>query len=445
MDIWKSLDGMVEAELTSAEPGAALEAANARGIPLYDVIQVGDLTARFRVRRRDCRTLEALSEKRGETLRLRRRLGAYWTLKRLLARPMLLCGLAVFLAAAIFLPTRIFFVRVEGNMTTPTRLILDAAGESGIRLGFRPRKSPRSRDGRARRSRRTHLPSPRVFSADPTSAFSYPIASEIVQLTPSRSVRSEKMKNALLSALPQLQWAGVNTSGCVATVSVRERTDPEVTEQDSAVSSIVASRDGFIVSATVTRGNFLCRVGQSVKAGQVLVSGYTDCGICIQATRAEGEIYAQTSRDFAAVTPAQWTVRGEQTAVRRKYSLIIGKKRINLWKDSGILQGSCDRMDRRYELTLPGGFRLPVTLCVEEYTFYDGEMMTLEPDAAEAALSKFAQSALTQQMVAGRILSREESITQSEDKYLLEGTYACVEMIGRVRREQIGDTNGKSG
>ena len=109
MDIWKSLDGMVEAELTSAEPGAALEAANARGIPLYDVIQVGDLTARFRVRRRDYRTLEALSEKRGETLRLRRRMGAYWTLKRLLARPMLLCGLAVFLAAAIYLPTRIFF------------------------------------------------------------------------------------------------------------------------------------------------------------------------------------------------------------------------------------------------------------------------------------------------------------------------------------------------
>ena len=185
MDIWKSLDGMVEAELTSAEPGAALEAANARGIPLYDVIQVGDLTARFRVRRRDYRTLEALSEKRGETLHLRRRMGAYWTLKRLLARPMLLCGLAVFLAAAIFLPTRIFFVRVEGNVNTPTRLILDAAGESGIRFG----------------------------------------ASR-------RAVRSEKMKNALLSALPQLQWAGVNTSGCVATVSVRERTDPEVTEQD---------------------------------------------------------------------------------------------------------------------------------------------------------------------------------------------------------------------
>lgn len=362
------------------------------------MIQVGDLTARFRVRRRDYRTLEALSEKRGETLRLRRRMGAYWTLKRLLARPMLLAGLAVFLAAAIFLPTRIFFVRVEGNVNTPTRLILDAAGESGIRFG----------------------------------------ASR-------RAVRSEKMKNALLSALPQLQWAGVNTSGCVATVSVRERTEPEVTEQDSAVSSIVASRDGFIVSATVTRGNFLCRGGAVGEGGAGADLRVHRLRHLHSGDEGGGGDYAQTSRDFAAVTPAQWTVRGEQTAVRRKYSLIIGKKRINLWKDSGILQGSCDRMDRRYELTLPGGFRLPVTLCVEEYTFYDGEMMTLEPDAAEAALSKFAQSALTQQMVAGRILSREESITQSEDKYLLEGTYACVEMIGRVRREQIGDTNGKSG
>ena len=30
MDFWKSLEGMVEAELTSAEPGAALAAINDR-------------------------------------------------------------------------------------------------------------------------------------------------------------------------------------------------------------------------------------------------------------------------------------------------------------------------------------------------------------------------------------------------------------------------------
>ena len=398
MDIWKSLDGMVEAEITSAEPAAALEAANARGITLYDVKQLSDLTSCFRLRRRDYRSLAAISEKRGDTLRLRRRLGVYWTAKRLLGRPMLMWGLAALLAAAMYLPTRVFCVRVEGNVTVPSRRIQEAAEESGIRFG----------------------------------------ASR-------RAVRSEKMKNTLLSALPQLQWAGVNTAGCVATVSVRERTDSAVSEQDPTVSSVVAARDGVITSVTATRGNSLCRVGQAVKAGQVLISGYTDCGLCIRATRAEGEVYAQTSRTFAAVTPSKWTFRGAPGAVRRNYSLIIGKKRINLWKDSGILQGSCGRMDRRYDITLPGGFRLPAALCVEEYTFFEEETQTVEPADAETALSRFAGRMLTQLMVAGLILGRQESVTGSKDGYRLEGTYACTEMISRVRREQIGDINGKSG
>lgn len=398
MDFWKSVGGMAEAELTSAEPVAALAAINDGNIPLFNVREEGNLTVRFLVRRRDYRQLSALCEKRGETLRLCRRLGLYWTGRRLLGRPVLLIGLALFLAAALYLPSRIFFVRVEGNTTVPTRLILEAARESGIRFGASRRK-----------------------------------------------VRSEKMKNALLSTVPQLQWAGVNTAGCVATISVRERTDPKLNQKDLTVSSIVASRDGFVLSATVTRGNALCRVGQAVKAGQVLISGYTDCGICIQATRAEGEVYAQTSRTLTAVTPSQWVFRGEQTAVRKKYSLLLGKKRIILWKDSGILGDSCGRMNAEYTITLPGGFSLPVTLCVDTYRFYESEPSTAEAETVEAALFAFARRYLSQQMVAGSILSRQESITASGSVYKLEGSYVCAEMIGRVREEQIGDSNGKNG
>lgn len=398
MDFWKSLEGMVEAELTSAEPGAALAAINDRNVPLFDVRQEGDLTVRFLLRRRDYGEIAALCEKRGEKLRLCRRLGIYWAGRRLMARPVLLLGLALFLAAALYLPTRIFFVEVEGNTTVPTRLILEAAGESGIRFG----------------------------------------ASR-------RAVRSEKMKNALLSKVPELQWAGVNTAGCVATISVRERTDPKLTQKDSAVSSIVAARDGFVLSATVTRGTALCRVGQAVKAGQVLISGYTDCGICIQATRAEGEVYAQTNRFFTAVTPSQWAFRTDATAVRKKYSLLLGKKRIILWKDSGILEGSCGRMDTEYKLTLPGGFSLPAALCVEVYTEYETESAAVGAGTAEAALSGFARRYLSRQMIAGSILGKQEPVTDTDGVYRLEGSYVCAEMIGRVRAEQIGDTNGKSG
>ena len=393
MDFWKSIAGQVEVELTSAEIGAALGAINARGMEILELKQVSDLTCRFRVRRKDYRALAALCEKRGDKLRLLGRKGLYWTGKSLTKRPLLLLGMALFLTAVLYLPSRVFFVRVEGNSTVPTRLILAAAEESGICFG----------------------------------------ASR-------REVRSEKMKNALLSAVPQLQWAGVNTSGCVATISVRERTDPEVKEESEEVSSLVAARDGYILSATVTRGNALCYPGQAVKAGQVLVSAYTDCGICIQATRAEGEIYAQTSRSFEAVTPSQWAQKGEVTDVKRKISLLLGKKRINLWKDSGILEGSCGRMYEEYYITLPGGFQLPAALCVEEYTFC--EMQTIELTAPEAALSQFAESSLKQQMVTGRILAKCEDVALEDSVYRLTGEYVCTEMIAKVQREQIGDTNG---
>lgn len=396
MDLWKSLAGMVEVELTSAEPEAALGAISTRGIEIFRVEQKGELTMRFRIRRKDYGMLVALCEKRGEKLKLLQKSGLYWAGRQLLRRPVLLAGMALFLALVLYLPSRVFFIRVEGNVTVPTRQILEAAGESGICFG----------------------------------------ASR-------RQVRSEKVKNALLSAVPQLQWAGVNTAGCVATISVRERTDTQASQQEWEVTSIVAARDGYILSGTVTRGNALFQVGQAVKAGQVLVSGYTDCGICIQATRAEGEVMAQTNRTLEAVTPSQWVLRGEGTGVHRKYSLLFGKKRINLWKDSGILDTTCGRMYMEYYVTLPGGFQLPLALCVEEFTSYETREAELSQSVAEEALTEYADSYLLQQMVAGEIQSRQQTVCLDGGIYRLKGSYVCVEMIGRIQREQIGDTNGK--
>jgi len=396
MDLFQSMSGMMEVELTSAEPEGALGAVSAAGIETFHIIHKGELTLRFRIRRRDHALLAALCEKRGETLKLLRKRGLYWAGRRLLGRPVLLLGMALFLTMVLYLPSRVFFVRVEGNTVVPSRQILAAAEECGIRFGASRRK-----------------------------------------------VRSEKVKNALLSAVPELQWAGVNTAGCVATISVRERTEVKPTEYEWEVANIVAARDGYILSGTATRGNALFQPGQAVKEGQVLISGYTDCGICIRATRAEGEVLAQTRRELEAVTPEKWAYREAEGETRKKYSLLIGKKRINLWKDSGILDPGCGRMYREYNVTLPGGFRLPLSLCVEEFTVYETTVKALSQQEAEGALTEFADRYLSRQMVAGTVQNRLQRVSRFGGVYRLKGSYVCAEMIGRVQREQIGDTNGK--
>lgn len=397
MGIFRSLAGMVEVELTSANPTGALRNISAAGIHLYGVSQIGDLTLQFEILRKDFVKLRGLTEKRGETLCLKRRKGLYWSGKRLLNRPLLLCGLAILLGAALFLPSRIYFVQVEGNTTIPTRLILSEAQNCGIGFG----------------------------------------ASR-------REVRSEKMKNALLAAIPELQWAGVNTKGCVAVISVREKTTANENTAVPDVSGIVAARDGVIFSCTVESGNALCKVGQAVRKGELLISGYTDCGLSIRATRSVGEIYAQTEWDLEAQTPSEYVYRGKKTETKKKYALIIGKKRINFYKDSGISDATCDKMSEVSYLTLPGGFTLPVALVTEQWSSYEQQTMAVEPEMAQMLLEGFAQSYLQQQMIAGQILQKKQQISQWEGAYCLQGQYACYEMIGREQSGEILTDYGKS-
>ena len=135
MGLIQSLKGMVRVELVSGEIPGALAAIAQMGIPI-SFVKTGDaLTVRFDVRREDYRRLAAVCKKRGDALRILGRKGIYWTGKSLIRRPVLLSGMAVLLAAVLYLPGRVLFVRVEGNERIPAGRILEAAEECGICFG----------------------------------------------------------------------------------------------------------------------------------------------------------------------------------------------------------------------------------------------------------------------------------------------------------------------
>lgn len=389
MDLWRSLTGMITAQVTSADPAGVLTEIHKRDIELEKVRFVDELTLLFTFRRSDLKRIRQITDKRGDDISILGRNGIYWRMRSLLKRKVLLAGVLFFVLLTAFLPTRIFFFRVEGNENVPTNQILELAAQCGIRFG----------------------------------------ASR-------REVRSEKVKNALLSAVPQLEWAGINTSGCVATISVRERQTTEQVPAIQGVSSIVAVRDGVIRDITVTNGSTACKVGQAVKAGQVLISGYTDCGLTIRAGRAEGEIYADTSRTLSFVLPKNAALRGQAKEEIKKYSLLLGKNRINFCQDSRILDSSCVKMYEEKCLTLPGGFVLPVAIVTETWV-YCHETAPTAGDDIQSALSSFAQRYLQTQMVAGAVLTRQEEFTNEDGVACLKGVYACYEMIGREHNEEI--------
>lgn len=383
MKLVDSLKGEITIEITSADVSAVLTAISESGILMTDVEILSNLCVRLVVSRSCFKRLRSIVQRRGEDYRIISRAGIYWGFKNLMHRPVLVIGLCVLIFLTMYLPSRILFIEVEGNIQIPKRLILEKVQMYGV-----------------------------SFGAD------------------RRSIRSERIKNGLLGTIPELQWVGVTTDGCVAKIHVRERSEAEQQRQDFTVTSIIASRDGVIQSITANRGTALCKVGQAVTAGQVLISGYTDCGLSIRADEAEGEIFARTNRNLSVVTPEIQLTKGRIIRSEKKFSLIIGKNRINFYKDSGILDTTCVKMYTENYMTLPGSFHLPVILLVEDRIYYD--LTESETVDAETVLTDFADRYLTSQMVAGKILHRSETV----EAFTLEGQYACLEMIGQVRYEE---------
>ncbi len=383
MGLWKSLRGAVQIEITGADIGRSLRRLTEAGITLEKITVSGNLSISACIARRDYPRLVQILTPFGDEIRETKRIGIYWKLHSLKHRPVLMAGLFLYFLFFMFLSTRVLFVTVKGNEQVPTRYILEQAKGYGLSFGVS-----------------------------------------------NREVRSERIKNGLLEKVPQLQWVGVNISGCVAEISVEEQPEQEkVPNADYPVSHIVAKTDGVILSCTVREGNALCSVGQAVRKGQILVSGYTDCGLTIQAGRSDGEIYGQTLQNIQALMPEKAETRVASQKVYQVYTLIAGSRQYT-WGDTQIWESDpADSIKtvQRYQLTLPGGFTLPVTLEKATYTFYETEETVV---ANQWDISEYAKNYLKNQMIAGEILATQEDFSQEGGVLILHGKYRCKEMIG---------------
>ena len=395
MNFWKSAAGVYEIEIISASLTATLSRLNNAGISLWDIRHIDQLTVQVAVYKHQYELIRRIIDACGDAVSIKKTRGLYWNISSLRYRPVLIAGMAILLLVALYTPTRVLFVRVEGNTEIADNLIIEKAEICGIKFG----------------------------------------ASR-------RAVRSEKIKNALLEVMPDLEWAGINTYGCVAVISVKERSNPQFSEKDSAVASVVAKCDGIVTKITTIRGNPICKIGQAVKKGQILISGYTDCGLSLRAERAEGEVFAETRREIIALSPIKFTKREGQTGIKRRYSLVFGKNIINFYKDSGISDSSCVKMYKEKFVTLPGGFRLPIIVIIEEQ-ICSATSSEVDTDAENYLWhNDYSADYLKGQMLSGEIIKQSSVGFCQDEAYITKANYACNEMIGQIRGEEILHNDG---
>ena len=234
----------------------------------------------------------------------------------------------------------------------------------------------------------------------------------------------------MLTRLPELAWMTVNVSGSRAIVLVEERVEKPEIYIESAGADIVAARTGIIRRLSVLNGTPLVGTGQSVTAGETVISGTMESlSRDARYVRAQGGVTADTWYEFSAVCPAQMQEKTPRAGVRRRFALKFGKSRYNFYFSSGNTVDGCDKIIHNYNAGIRGLFALPVTLVVEELRPY---RLSGAVPADTAAMGARLEARL-EDGLRGVVLS--SSVTEGDNGGLAVVTLraACRENIAQVK------------
>ncbi len=385
MKIFYYLRGYSVIEICGASPGWALNKISDARIAFWDICQIDSMTVRVKVfRGSEQYVCSAAASAMCDSKTVATR-GIFEITDRIVGRPVLLIMLLFSILAALLLPCFVFFYEVEGNETIPEQRILRALNGSEIGFG-------------------TYGP------------YIYP----------------RRARDRVIADIPELQWLTIVQNGCRAKVVVREREQAPALEARKGFANVIASRSGIITKQAVYLGQPLCKVGDTVSKGEVLVSGVVDLERTYLLEPANAEIFARTWRQIAACIPTSYRDKSAVSGQKKCLWLVFGGRRIKIFGNSGISYGSCDKMISTKTVTLPQGLQLPISVVTETFCLYEDHTTQMKQSDAERILTAYAEEMTNLQMKAGQILGKSGQMEKGKGQYLLTSTLECHEMIAEV-------------
>ena len=378
--------GLASVRVQCACPEEVLNACAGTGIVLRKV-QLSEDGLTLCVRRRDLAALRCVCTGLGARISAVRVYGVLPFAERIRKRYVLLAGAVICILAVWLSSLFIWQITVSGNTGVRTDEILSQLEELGVHIGA-------------------------------------------CRLT----VNQSRISNEMLRRLTDLSWIAVNISGSRARVTVREETPAPEIADESTPAVICAGKSGVISSMTVRSGAAAAAVGDTVQAGDILVTGQMDSiSSGSRYVHAQAQIRARTWYTMSAIMPVNARLRTPGTEARSKNALIFGKNRLNLYFDSGIFTAEYDKIINGRDLSFLGSV-LPVrTEKTEIFASVLEETQIPEADAVSLLQRRLTQRLQTEIGENGRIVSTDFSTQSGNGTVTVILRAECEEEIGQTR------------
>ncbi len=286
--LFQYLRGYLVITVTGKYPERFFNVCAARHILIWDLFSCSQTVFKCSISNRGFRLLPQVVKKTGVQVKIIKKCGLPTVIKRLKKRMWFLIGLAVFFLLLIVMNQFIWKIEVTGCETVSATYVREVLSECGLNIGaFRP------------------------------------------------FVDEKHLQNQMLVKMPELSWLWADKRGSKVIVQVKERTlPPDIFDKD-AFCNIKAAKDGVIDSMIVKNGTPLVALGDTVRAGDILVSGLilSEKGVEPRKVHSEAEIYARVWYEKTKAF-SLWSRKVNETGKKeKKYTLHLFGWNLNLFFD----------------------------------------------------------------------------------------------------------------
>ena len=253
--LFRLLAGYLRFRAEGGSPERFLNAASRGNLRLWD-IRVKDGVLNACAYRRSRAGLKKAAGAAGSRLVIQKECGLPFVFMRYRFRKGIVAGVLLFFAVLWFFSGFIWTVQIEGNSRVSAAAITQALSDAGLRPG-------------------------------------------VFRLT----LNLHEAENKTLASLPDLSWMSINLFGSTAVVRVKERVYPPLVP-DGTPCNIRASQTGQIVLLETYEGMPVIRQGDTVKKGDLIVSGIIEekTGV-LRLVHASAKAVAVTKRELRQRVP----------------------------------------------------------------------------------------------------------------------------------------------
>ena len=227
----------------------------------------------------------------------------------------------------------------------------------------------------------------------------------------------------ILEATPELAWININRRGTVAYVTVMEKSGVGGIEQGVGFSNIVSTCDCIIEDITVSSGVAAVKVGDTVREGDLLISGVIPAELGGGFVEASGTVIGRCKESVSVfVTREERKVEYERVRIG-EIKLKIFSFFLNIYKKYGNSHNGCVIIEEESGFVLFSRYKLPLKLC-KSYIECTREVLVKYTDDQ---LVGIASQRLTQKKMLA--LSEADLLTASTFGEFRDGGYfICCEM-----------------